>query len=658
MNHAKKIIIAISIILLTSIILTQQIQIYQLNNQIEKINKLKQYLLNHYEASSIEELKTKLTQETKKYHGNPFTTALYPGQFQAENITGMHWYTWLSGTLFNRTDTIAFPEQTATFIIFGKDTDGDGVYDIIYAKNCTSGQIEFNGTDAATVIQQAIDICPEWGKVCLKGEFIVTPRVWSSKFNRYISIAMKDHVTLEGGKLIAQGSDGFTVIGSKCHIVDEDLHGAVIRNVVIDAETYSPNVLDAIAISGSGSNYAYDCVLENIKIYGSKAYAIATAKSYRTIIRNIHVYRAGKGAVEVGVGSYNTIVDSVFAYNIQGDPSATPYPEGNALYIGDGAAYVTASNIHAIECAYQAVYLGSSHQVEISSLHAIDTPKNNTQPSSATIFIVGANEQVHIIDFFLDTVNRGDYALKINLTEADSHNVVLKHGAISLGTVYIAKPSDYILYQLKLEDIRFSAQQDAIITDSGAVKILVVEDCRFWDVQRSAVKAIGCQYVWILDNMLRATYEADNTYDIIDISGVVHSWIIGNMFVGAKAPRYGINMDTSTNIAHIYHNAFFNCPNPINLAGSNLYIHFNRGFITENSGTATIANGEWIPHGLVDTPTTVTVTTLTPTYDGVPVIVGIASKNATHIQISAYWTNGTAITDDAIDISWNAKYQP
>jgi len=33
------------------------------------------------------------------------------------------------------------------YIIFGEDTDGDGVNDIIYAKNGRTGQIEFQGTD-------------------------------------------------------------------------------------------------------------------------------------------------------------------------------------------------------------------------------------------------------------------------------------------------------------------------------------------------------------------------------------------------------------------------------------------------------------------------------------------------------------------------------
>ena len=76
--------------------------------------------------------------------------------------------------------------------------------------------------------------------------------------------------------------------------------------------------------------------------------------------------------------------------------------------------------------------------------------------------------------------------------------------------------------------------------------------------------------------------------------------------------------------------------------------------------TATIANNEWVPHGLAGTPTVVTVTTRTATYGtpAVPVIVGWIGQNSTHFQVSAYWANGTAITADAINISYYVEYNP
>jgi len=96
------------------------------------------------------------------YTGNPFTTELWSGQLQAENITGMHWYTYIGGSLYNRTDVIAYPEQAASYVVF---TDGS----YFYAKNCSTGQIEFSGEDAATVIQDAVDRAPSYGTVKVTG---------------------------------------------------------------------------------------------------------------------------------------------------------------------------------------------------------------------------------------------------------------------------------------------------------------------------------------------------------------------------------------------------------------------------------------------------------------------------------------------------------
>ena len=76
------------------------------------------------------------------------------------------------------------------------------------------------------------------------------------------------------------------------------------------------------------------------------------------------------------------------------------------------------------------------------------------------------------------------------------------------------------------------------------------------------------------------------------------------------------------------------------------------------SGTATIANNEWIAHSLAGTPTTVTLTPRAVVYGGVTFIIGVVSRNSTHFQVGAYWTNGTAISADAIVIDWYAIYQP
>ena len=90
-------------------------------------------------------------QESQQYYtGNPFTTELWSGQLQAENITGMHYYTYIGGSLYNRTDTLAFPESEASYIIFIDNST-------IYVKNGTTGQIDYSGTNASDIIQNVIN---------------------------------------------------------------------------------------------------------------------------------------------------------------------------------------------------------------------------------------------------------------------------------------------------------------------------------------------------------------------------------------------------------------------------------------------------------------------------------------------------------------------
>jgi len=187
------------IIILSTAITAQQYQVYLLNTQIGQLNKLQQWLYKNYGVSSIEELKAKLTQEIEgRYRGNPFVTSLYPGQLQAENITGMHWYTYLSGSLYNRTDVLAYPEQTATFIIF-KDSAGN-----VCAKNTTSGQIQYggawgaggvDGANASAVMQAVIDALTDGGKVFFQqgtftfSTFISLPQDSGGEYDRPVIIS-------------------------------------------------------------------------------------------------------------------------------------------------------------------------------------------------------------------------------------------------------------------------------------------------------------------------------------------------------------------------------------------------------------------------------------------------------------------------------------
>lgn len=67
----------------------------------------KQYIELSEDYQRIQEAyEHQLNNSGPRYTGNPFTTQLWPGQLQAENITGMHWYSYYGGELVNCTDNV------------------------------------------------------------------------------------------------------------------------------------------------------------------------------------------------------------------------------------------------------------------------------------------------------------------------------------------------------------------------------------------------------------------------------------------------------------------------------------------------------------------------------------------------------------------------
>lgn len=97
----------------------------------------------------------------------------------------------------------------------------------------------------------------------------------------------------------------------------------------------------------------------------------------------------------------------------------------------------------------------------------------------------------------------------------------------------------------------------------------------------------------------------------------------------------------------------------VSINDASTLIRWNEGYVTENSGKTTVANGENVAHGLAGSlvPTWGSVTSLNATYDSEPVIVALdfGGFDATNIQVNVYFANGTACTNDVIDIYWEAR---
>jgi len=420
----------------------------------------------------------------------------------------MHWYTYLGGSLFNRTGVLAYPEQTATFIIFGKDTDRDGVYDIIYAKNTTSGQIQYggewdaggvDGSNTSAVIQRALDACPNYSKVLLS----------SGTYSISQTINVPNTKILEG--------EGW--------------------GTILKAQTSGMTILD---LTSGG--------WQKVK----------------------HLKIEGDNKATVGI-NFN-----------------------NGTYRFVGAEII---DVYVIRCSSRAIDLTNTDAVKLIDVHVDDCYIGVYSGSNTTFLVIDRS-----------TLN-GDFAgLDVIGAFVYMHNT---------GFNYLKSRGGSYIYLVDCWTEVSSGYN--IYGDSSDEKLVL----------------IGGEFKNSADHVIAGTF------DTITLLGGVHfDWV--------PSGKYDIN----ANCKLIYDDSVRWCQgrNP------------NWAKPLKNSGTATVANGEYIVHGLATSlnigasNSTVLITPYTTTYDGVPVVVGCDFVNATHIRVSVYWVNGTAITDDAIQIWWQVKY--
>jgi len=156
-------------------------------------------------------------------------------------------------------------------------------------------------------------------------------------------------------------------------------------------------------------------------------------------------------------------------------------------------------------------------------------------------------------------------------------------------------------------------------------------------------------------NIIEANHITAGSRGVSIRNGATNNGIKDNMINAS----IGIHIVAGGNNSDVKNNDLSLCSTKVSDAGTDNIFKYNKGYVTENSGKTTVANGENVAHGLASTPVWASVTCLNATYGALndPVIVSMnyTAFDATNIQVNVYWANGTAITDDAIDIFWDAR---
>jgi len=450
----------------------------------------------------------------------------------------------------NRTDTLAYPEQAASYIIFGTDTDNNGVADVVYAKNCTTGQIEFggpwdaggvDGANASAVMQAAINALNEGGLILIKnGEY---------------SLSSGLTISVVGIKIWGEGSG--TVLKANANIT-------------------------MLTVQGSSSDFTNWVDIRHIKLDGNGVASRGIYTNYvgHSRIEDFWVRDFTEAGFYLDSGSQNIVIE-------QGAFDGNEYD-----------AYLFAMNTHHI--TFRNVYMGGKYGAYINGARLLSFDRVATTLCDYGIYIY-VGQLIEISGWFEKSTYNG---------------------------IYIRDVSG-----VRIHDSIFSTSghEHIILGAAGyRAKYVTIENCLFG--------ATGDGYDGIKADWKGAYYCRLQNLDFADSgSGVSIN------FASVESKNNIVQGIASTDSTIVVDNGV-----------NNSYI----GMPFENSGTATVANDEWISHGLAGTPTTVTLTPRAITYDGVTFNVAVVARNSTHFQVGAYWTNGTAISDDAIEIDWYAEYNP
>ena len=202
-------------------------------------------------------------------------------------------YVWLTDEMGRtlRSELYNNPPSAASYIIFKKG-------DKTYAKKCRTGQIEFSGLDAATVIQSAIDSLSdsESNVIVLKGDFFSISR--SINVNKIVRI---------------------TGATKQYPILYANFNDAPIFNVTSDYV-----VIENLALYGQKSTYnaggikvnAVHAIIRNVLLNDFKLYALLPYKSYNRF-QNLFIYNCDNvfGKVTETYSTFNVFEDCRFATN-------------------------------------------------------------------------------------------------------------------------------------------------------------------------------------------------------------------------------------------------------------------------------------------------------------------------------------------------------
>lgn len=464
----------------------------------------------------------------------------------------------------------------ASYIIF---TDGTNYY----AKNGTTGSIDYSGANATTLIQAVMTaLMPDGGIIKLRvGDYNIP----------YPGLMMLPNITLEGEgigtNLVCTGTERTLFLNSNVTIREIRFTGVTPRDCVSSYPgNYSDIMIDRCIFESAGNPNA-------VVYFDNPCYRVTIQKCTFAPVLVL-----GSMVIRTYHGAFFSILDNEFLGS-----------KATAIYL-DSTQNSTIRGNNFVNCPVGAAdYFGT---IDIKADFATGLTSN---------VIISNNQFIWTVDY----ASLGTQAIEITATNPIydvivrsvlvEGNIIEGIGTAGMVGIYTHddgagghSPKGIILVNNIIRNVEqaiINIGQNCTITGNIASGV------------RNGICSLGARSI-IANNIFLGNSGVGNSYGIAVIeSGAPTdggSFIVSNNRIDNFATGISENHPTS-NPSHndsIMGNVITNCNTPIVLhLGSNSIVHYNLGYATENSGVATITGAFTsitVNHGLNATPTIVIVT--------------------------------------------------
>jgi len=346
---------------------------------------------------------------------------------------------------------VEVPAIGATYMVYGVDSNGDGIAETIYAKNGKTGEIEFSGDDAGEIINKIYEVIKDVGGVIVGDLSTKLPTKTTINISEFSIAGANNRIILANLKLTkANGlSDSFIKIYHSFNVE--------LDNIIIDGVDQT---VSGIHIEDTYLTYIRGAQIKNT-LFGIVA-TTNTSINTTLFIEDTHIYNTAKNGIHLYsiylVGIKNTTVESI----------STSYT--NAIYVAGWN--VGLENVY-IESTYYGINLYAGHNVTLDNVYIYNTTNYGIIEGQYADHVNYQNVYLNNSTISLNpSTSRSWGSINLNGKMGKNAGIVTFTGdgtttTFSVATGLVATPSKY--WMIPLDE---NAKGYSSITASGAYLVV------------------------------------------------------------------------------------------------------------------------------------------------------------------------------------------